>query len=717
MQRGLRLSVLLMAVALAGCSGDSRFRLPAAQVAVAEPTDQTDAVADSEALGAAVDTNRETLARLPSMSRTIELPKPPDLAAKFAEDDKQTVAVVGLPMRDFLNYVFGELLKLNFIVADAAPGLDAPVTLNTQAAISSRQLFRATSDILVQNGLALTERDGVYFIGPADGLAGGDTTIGYGAKPSDVPNVGGRILQVIPLRYGYSIAIERTAQQVAEVAITLDSQQGALFVTGSRLAILKVLDVVKLLDQPTARSSGIGILNLTYIGSREFIEQVIQLLENEGIPAGVGRADGKQVALVPLDQLGSVAVFAATTEILDRVEFWSRQIDQPSQGPSLRYFIYQPKHARAADLGASLAPLIGGSAPQPQPGNQARDTRSAMGGAGQNVLRRDAPSSVGAEQAISISGDGVTVSVDPRSNSLIFYTSGLRYEALLPMIRRLDIPPKQILLEATIAEVSLTGEFANGVEFVFARERVSGGSAGGLGLPGGGLSINYIANATDQIFLRLQESDSRVNILSNPLLVVRDGVPASISVGNDVPTVGATASDPLESNRTITTVLYRKTGLDLTIRPTINAQGLVVMEIDLRSSNTVPGSSGVSGAPTFFDRTVTTEVVARSGQSVLLAGLVSESDSNTSSRLPWIGRVPALGKLFSSDSEKTEKTELLLLITPRIIDSPDEWDSVRKGLEQALRYLAPPPATSSVQGGSGPTPADGETAESSRRSD
>jgi general secretion pathway protein D len=689
------LTAALAAMVTVGCAGDTRRQIPPAQVALTG-IDQIDNVGETTPVGDAPAT-KSGLARLPTMERRFDLPQQPDLSARFATDDKKTIAVAAMPMRQFLNYVFGELLKVSFIVADGAPGLDAPVTFNTQAAISSRQLFNTATEILVQNNLALTEREGVFFIGPASGVAGGDTTIGYGSKPTDVPNVAGKILQVIPLRYGYNIAIERTASQLAEVAITLDPQQGALFVSGSRTAILKVLDVVRLLDQPTARSSGIGILNLTYIGSREFIEQLIQLLGNEGIPAGVGRADGTQVALVPLDQLGSVAVFATSAQILDRVEFWAQQIDKPSQGPSLRYFIYQPKNARAADLGASLAPLIGGGVQTPQQGNRSRDTRSAIGNSpstpinSDTALRRDGGSSVTAEAGLSIQGDGVTLSVDPRSNSLIFYTTGLRYEALLPMIRRLDVPPKQILLEATIAEVSLTGEFANGVEFAFQKDKVVGGTAGRIGLPAGGIAFSYVTNVTDQVFLRLQQSDSRVNVLSNPMLVVRDGVPAQISVGNDVPTVGATATDPLLNDRAITTVLYRKTGLDLTIRPTINSQGLVVMELQLSSSNTVPGSSGVSGAPTFFQRQVSTEVVARSGQSVLLAGLVSETDSDNSSRVPWVSRLPGVGALFRSDGKKSEKTELVLLITPRIIDTPDEWDSIRGGLERALKYLAPPP--------------------------
>jgi general secretion pathway protein D len=306
-----------------------------------------------------------------------------------------------------------------------------------------------------------------------------------------------------------------------------------------------------------------------------------------------------------------------------------------------------------------------------------------------------------------VKGDGLTLSVDPRSNTLIFYTTGMRYQSLLPMIRRLDVPPKQILLEATIAEVSLTGEFAYGVEFAVTEGRWSGGTQGNLGLPGGGLTLNWIDSVGDSVRAKLSSKDTRVNVLSNPTLVVRDGVEAQIVVGNDVPTIGATASDPIQSNRTITTVLYRRTGLELTVRPTINAQGMVVMEITQSISNTVDGGSDVEGAPVIFQRAVTTEVVARTGQTVLLAGLISSRNNDTRNGVPGLSKIPVLGALFESRTRSREKTELVVLITPRIIENPEEWDNIRAGLQDAMQLLQipAPPVASGSGSGAGPGPA------------
>jgi general secretion pathway protein D len=705
--------ILLASIALTSCAPmQTRYDVPPVRVAIQE--DRSPAEAD-DGLGAGAqgEESQASMVRLDTPQRSTRPPESQDLAVQFKANDALTLAVEAMSLKDFLHYVFGELLKVSYVITDGIAGLDQPVTLNVQQPISSRALYRLVMELLEPRAIDIAFKDSVYYIGPADHKGKGDVPIGYGRRAEDVPDVAGNILQVIPLSYGPSISIERTARDLVDVQILPDAQQSALFVTGDRPAVLKVLDIVRLLDQPATRASSVGLIRLTYVGTKDFTDQVSTLLENEGIPAGVGRADGKNVAMVPLEQLGAIVVFASSSELLNRVEFWAREVDRPNQGPSLRFFIYTPKYARASDLGESLAPLLGGSAGAGT-GSLTRDTRSALGpqagetsGATsranatqqitqQNVMRRDNVGGSGVEQPISIVGEGLTLSVDSRSNSLVFYTTGLRYESLLPMIRRLDVPPKQILLEATVAEVTLTGEFAYGVEFAFTSGKYSGGTEDGLGLPSGGLGLNYIANIADNIRLKLSSSNSLVNILSSPMLVVRDGVQATITVGNDVPTVGATASDPITSDRQITTVLYRKTGLNLAIRPTINAQGLVVMEIQQTISNTVPGGSGVDGAPVFFDRAVTTEVVARSGQSILLGGLISENRTDNSSSVPWIGTIPGLRWLFTSEDRKSEKTELVLLITPRIIDTPDEWDVVRGGLEKALQHLQMPPSGGAI---------------------
>jgi general secretion pathway protein D len=620
-----------------------------------------------------------------------------DWSDRFADDDELRVAVEDMPLTQFLHYAFGELLGVNYLVADGLTNLEAPITLNLQESVSSRRLYTVAAELLEGRDIGVTFRDEVFYLHPLDRQGKGDVFIGLGARAEDVPDVPGPIMQIVPLNYGVTPSIERTIRDLVDAKVTGDPAQGALFITGERFEILRVLDVVGLMDRPSQRGRYVGMVSLTYIGAEEFIDQVVELLNVEGVPAAVGSNLNSSVSLVRLESIGAVAVFAASRQLLGRVDYWVRQLDKPAQGAERRYYIYTPRYARADEIGLSLVPLLrGASVAGDTTPAQARDTRSALPGASArstvdaalSTRRTDSRDSGRVQQSsVSVKSEDLTMAVDMRSNALIFNTTGTRYQALLPMIRRLDTPPRQILVEATIAEVLLTDEFAMGVEFALESGEVSLGTTGGLGLPDGGGFISVVGN-DGAIRAQLSASNRLVNVLSNPSLVVRDGASASISVGNDIPTIGATFFDPIQSETQITTVQYRKTGVNLTVTPNLNAQGLVVMEIDQEISNTVEGGSEVEGTPAIFERSLSTEVVARSGETILLGGLISENRSETVAKVPGLGDIPWLGRLFRSDTETTERTELVVMITPRVLDESTRWDGILNRLDSALRNLS-----------------------------
>ena len=643
--------------------------------------------------------------RLKPLSSTSRGISQEDWSDRFPSNDEIRVAIEDMPLSQFLHYAFGELLQVNYVVADGLENLEAPVSLSLQDSVSSRRLYSLTTELLAGRDVGVTLRDGVFYLHPLDRRGKGDVFIGFGARAQDVPDRPGPIMQIIPLRYGVSASVERTIRDLVDAKVVGDPTQGALFVTGERFDILRVLDVVRLLDQPGWRGRYVGLVSMTYVTTDEFTEKIVELLSVEGVPVDVGSGSGNgAVALVSLESIGAVAVFATSQQLLGRVDFWARQLDRPAQGAERRYYIYTPRYARADEIGLSLVPLLGDSGAA---GTQAeaRDTRSALGSPAARAAvdtalqsRRDNRSGrAGASPAqVSVRSEDLTMSVDQRSNALIFNTTGTRYQSLLPMIRRLDTPPRQILVEATIAEVLLTDEFAMGVEFALERSEVSAGTTGGLGLPDGGGFISVLGN-DGAVRAQLSASNRLVNILSNPSLVVRDGASASISVGNDIPTVGATFFDPIQSDTQVTTVQYRKTGVKLTVIPTLNAQGLVVMEIDQEISNTVEGGSEVEGTPAIFERSLSTEVVARSGETILLGGLISENNNTTVAKVPGLGDIPWLGRLFRSDTQTTERTELVVMITPRVLDETTRWDRIIDRLDSELRHLNLQPAANDNQ--------------------
>ncbi|HET8816656.1 MAG TPA: hypothetical protein VFM61_04315 [Pseudidiomarina sp.] len=600
-----------------------------------------------------------------------------DPALQFTTTDSHQVKANELPLRALVQSVFGESLERNYVIA-AGADVSKPVTLNVSEPVSSRRLFSLTRQLLIDNGMSISYRDETFYIYPTDADARGNVVIGLGRRVRDVPETVQTILQVIPIRYGIKTSFERTLKGLTSARITADFEQNALFVQGSRNEILRVIDLVSLLDAPSTRGRFIGLAELTFITADSYIEQLTELMTAEGITAGTNPQTGVALLLVGMDQAGSVALFASDEEVLNRAQYWTKKLDEPSKGSDKRYYMYHPRYARAADLGRSVAALISGDSGGVAGGNQARDTQSGVSG-----NQTGAGASGG---TISAGNDAVRMTVDERSNTLVFYTTGTEYQALLPVVKRLDIMPKQILLDATIAEVTMTDEFAQGFEFAIRDGKLSASTLGTLGVSEmGGLRLNW-ADGLDSVIARLSESTGLVNILSNPTLVVRDGVSASINVGNDIPTVGATITNPNFESQT-TNVVYRKTGVTLTVTPTINAQGLVILEIDQNISNQSSSGPSLQGSPSIFERSIKTEVIAQSGQTILLGGLISETSSDGNTNVPGFSDIPLIGELFKGKDRSTEKTELVIFITPRIIDSVDQWSEIRRTIADSLTSI------------------------------
>ena len=615
-----------------------------------------------------------------------------DFAATLSSVDQVSFAADNMPVTQFVHSVFGEILKLNYVLAEELSSSEQPVTLNLQQPVSSRELYTLAAQILDGMDIVIQSKDDVFFIAPKDGAGKDNKTIGIGRARSDVPQVVGPIMQIVPIKYGINISLERTLADLVSARVMPDFEKNVLFITGERSEILRALDLIELLDLPPSRSQHVGILRLTYINPEQFIKKVSDLMKAEGIPVADAQSAKANLILVPLEQIGAVAMFGSDQLYIDRVNYWSQQLDQPSEGAEKRYYIFHPRYARAADLGASIASLItGGSSNQVnRDGNQSRDTASAFNDRNGQGSSQSERQSNGGAQAIpaantSVKTDAVTMTVDERSNTIIFYTSGIEYQTLLPMIKRLDVMPKQILLEATIAEVTLTDELSMGLEFAFKNGKFGATTKGAFGVEKlGGVSLSYI-NGLDSVLVQLKAANTKVNVLSSPSLVVRDGVQANMSVGTDVPTVGSTTINPGTETQS-TSVEYRKTGVELSVTPTINAQGLVVLQINQSISNTLEGST-VAGSPSIFERSVTTEVLAQSGQTVMLAGLMSENTSKSNTKVPFLGDLPFLGKLFQGEKETSSKTELIILITPRVIDQPEQWQNIRQKLDSGMKHL------------------------------
>jgi len=601
-----------------------------------------------------------------------------DLSNQFGIAKNYQVSVNEIPLNDFLHYVLGDLLKVSYLIEPSVKTNVAPVTLELKDKVSAQRLFQLVQQILNQHNITIALDDDVFYIHPIiDKGNKSNIAFGYGRNEADVPSVSSDIIQLIPLKFGTKGSIKQTISELVNASVSIDSSQGLVTVKGKRQEVLRALSLIHLLDNPAINNKSVALLGFSYIDSETFINKVSELLSLEGIESKRTVVVSASVQFVPIEHLGKVVVFASSEEVLARVEYWTKQLDKPATGSEQSFYTYHPQYARAADLGDSLAPLISNNGRTLNGQNSNSSTRD-------NNQASSARNNSKEPTVQSIEGDNLRMVVDERSNSLIFYSTGKFYQELQPIIKKLDVMPKQVMLEVVIAEVKLTGSFSKGVEYAiksgnggtktenFNFNSKAGFSYSVVGLDG---SININLNRTDGL----------INVLSRPTLLVRDGVLATISVGDDIPTVGSTTSDPINGQRETTSIQYRTTGISLAVTPTINAQGTVIMSIEQNISNISPDGLNIGGSPSIFERKISTEVVAGDGQTVMLGGLISENKASNATSIPFFGSLPLLGHLFRSDSDSSDKTELVILVTPKIVNNVNDWqriqDSFMKGLE------------------------------------
>lgn len=614
-----------------------------------------------------------------------------DLSKQFGKQKQFQLSVNELPLNDFLHYVLGDLLKVSYLIEPSVKANVSPVTLELKEKVSAQRLFQLVQQILSQNDGAIAYNDELFYVHPLAKKANKSSkAFGFGREVSDVPNVSGEIIQLVPLKFGTTRGLKNTIGALVDAKVSLDASQGLMTVFGKREQIVRTLSLVSLLDNTGLNNKAIALLSFNYIDSQTFIEKVTELLAQEGILATGDKNKSVTVKFIPIEHLGKVVVFASADEILTRVEYWTKQLDKPASGSEQSFYTYQPRYARAADLGSSLAPLLGG---QNNNNNVNRNSRLTNSNAtntnsttNNNQNRQQSSQRTNGNSVQTIEGDDIRLVVDERSNALIFYSTGKFYQELLPIIKKLDVMPKQVMLEVVIAEVKLTGSFAKGVEFAI-KSGASGDNQKTFsynGKDGFGYSMVGLSGTLN---INLNQKDGLINVLSRPTLLVRDGVSASISVGDDIPTVGSTTSDPINGERETTTIQYRKTGIDLIVTPTINAQGTVIMTIEQNISNVSPDGVDISGSPSIFERKISTEVVAGDGQTVLLGGLISENKVSNANAIPLLGGLPVIGHLFRSDSDSSDKTELVILVTPKIISNVSDWGRIQQSFIDGLENI------------------------------
>lgn len=290
-------------------------------------------------------------------------------------------------------------------------------------------------------------------------------------------------------------------------------------------------------------------------------------------------------------------------------------------------------------------------------------------------------------------GDDIRIIADDRNNALLIMAPRRDYRKIEDALQSLDQMPAQVVIEASIVEVTLTDELRYGLEWFFTSssgEYTGEGSLnlnqdGGIGAEQPGFSFKVINPAGEvRAVLNALADKSLVNVLSNPTLMVLDNHSARIQVGDEQPvrstetvTDGGTRSSSIE---------FRDTGVILEVTPSVNAGGMITLDVSQEVTD-VGQVDSATGQRSFLQRNVQTRVAVRSGESVVLGGLIRDNRTNARSGVPGLHDIPVLGHLFGRTSVTGQRTELLVMITPRVLRNEHELRAVGEELRERMRGL------------------------------
>lgn len=561
-----------------------------------------------------------------------------------------------LPIPAFINEVYGNQLGLNYVIQPALQKAPDLVTLRVSGQMNEKDFYVLSTKTLMRYGVVTYMSDGVLiFDYSSDTNDDSAPILMTGNALPEVPAGNRPVFFIYPLKTVKTPQVRTILYKLfsrSGAKIEEDIERNALIISGKEQQVRSIIEATKLLDTPSMKGMSSIILQPAVNSPAELADTLTEILTKEGF-AVQERSGGAPIKLLPLTSVGQLVVFASSEETLDHIVEWAKKLEKErEEDVENGLFHYQVQSTQASHIVELL--------------NQ-------LGVGGQN----SAPSADGQRSRVSTG----RYAVDEQLNTILFSGSGKDWMTALKMIKRLDRPAPSVMIEVILAEVSLEEKEESAIEWfldraVGAYDAVAS-TSGALGVTGGGLSLNFSRGDQTRAALNFLYENSRSKIRSRPRVMVKSGQEASIDVGDRVPTITSNVQSTNSSNaQVVQQVTYQDTGVLLDIKPTVHATGFVDIEISQELSEAISTSSSSINSPTIRTRNLTTTLTLRDGGSVLIGGLIRSNDGDGQVGVPVLGKLPGIGRLFRGDNMEQTRTELMVMIIPYILNSPEEAESL-----------------------------------------
>ena len=683
---GTLLSCVAMVV-IAGCA-----TTPAPSPAVPEGVTAT-AMTSIQSVEPSAPQNQEVTESSPAifLGSDNQVMMPPPRPAVSLAGEAVMVNFENAPLAEVVHSILGETLGLDYVIEHPVRG---EITLRTRSPIPRDQLLPILESLLRNNNvLMIRGPEDRFFI---SGAANARTTV-----PSFESSAAGGFSNVIvPLQ---NISANEMAEILAPVApadafVRIDSRRNLLILAGTQLQLDGWLEIVTTFDIDQLAGVSVGMFPLNNSTAEEVLAELEQIMaDSGGETPGAGLIS--MIRVMPVERLNSILVVSPREHYIKSVGEWIAALDSiEDEGSEPSLHVYSVRNGNAGQLAALLSTIYAeGSSTRAGDSSSRQSVAPGMSQMTTGGLSADMPtrksSSGGASQGASFElGDGIRVVSDDYNNSLLVLATPSEYEKIERTLKKLDVVATQVLIEASIIEVTLTDGLEYGLEWAFDNNLGGGDSGRGLLDLGGGLqprvpgfsyTISDSASAVKAVVNALAEK-SLINVISTPSVMVLDNHTAAIHVGDQ---------QPIRSASTITTggnvqqsITYRDTGVKLEVTPSVNDGGLVTLDI-IQSITDVGPVDAATGQRSFLERNVSSRVAIRSGESVVLGGLIRDNESEGRSGIPLLMDIPGLGALFSTTNNVASRTELLIFISPRVLEGAEDLRALNTEMRNRMRGL------------------------------
>jgi general secretion pathway protein D len=598
-----------------------------------------------------------------------------------------------VPIAEVVRVILGDLLGRAFVID---PDVVGTVTLETPRPVPRDALLPILDAALATQGAGLIDRPEGISVVPIDDARGVFAPVGASSAG----------VMALQLRHAGAEDVARTIAGLVgeEVQVSVDAGRGLLIAAGDRRQLQGMAELVATLDVDVLDGMSFGLFPLRNADSGAVAAELEIIFAESG-----------GARFIPIERQNAVLVITPRPEYLDRAEEWVRQLDRSGGPGDIDVCVYQVQYSRAVELAAVLAQVFAGAGPG---ADAPADEAGIAPGLTLATLTDEGAATSDAGTPFDVEGDledpfaaglgtlpagggeaGIAPQIiaDPSSNTVIVRATADDWRSIEAALRRLDQVPLQVLIEATIAEVTLNDNLRYGLQFAIS------GSDGSIGFTNGTSPVpvptfpgfSYILTSGDvRVVLDALSQITDLQVISSPQLLVVNNQTAALQIGDQVP-VATQSSVPVDSGdgRIVNTIEFRDTGVILRVTPRINPSGLIGIDVEQEVSDVVATTTSTIDSPTIRQRRVSSAVAVQSGETIVLGGLTRETTSRSRSGIPGLVDLPIVGPIFGSTTDNVGRSELLVLITPRIVRNSIEARAVTNELRQRLRAVLPPPAT------------------------